>query len=150
MSEIYPIIPASAKPLWFIGILGLLFLSLVVVFAVIGYAARNSRVEVGRSDIRLVGDFWGRSIPLSSLKLDIARPVDLSRTEELRPRWRTFGTAIPGYASGWFRLRNGEKALAYLTDRGQVAYIPTTDGYSLLLSVEQPDQFIGNLRERAP
>ncbi len=149
MSEIYPIIPASAKPLWFIGVIGLLFLTLTVVFAVIGHAARHSRVEVGQTDIRIVGDFWGRSIPFSSLRLDIARPIDLTRTEELRPRWRTFGTAIPGYASGWFRLRNGEKALAYLTDRSSVAYVPTVDGYSLLLSVNQPDRFIQALREKA-
>ena len=149
MSEIYPIIPASAKSLWFIGTIGTLFVVLVVVFAVIGYAARHSRVEVSQTDIRLVGDFWGRSIPLSSLRLDTARPVDLGQTEELRPRWRTFGTAIPGYASGWFRLRNGEKALAYLTDRSRVAYLPTVDGYSLLLSVDQPDRFIQALRERA-
>ena len=149
MPDVYPIIPASAKSLWFVGAIGLLLLSLTIVFAVIGYSARNSRVEIGRSGVRVVGDFWGRSIPFSALHLDLARPVDLTMNDDLRPRWRTFGTAVPGYASGWFRLRNGEKALAYVTDRRQVAYVPTAEGYSLLLSVAEPESFIGTLRDRA-
>jgi hypothetical protein len=38
------------------------------------------------------------------------------------------GTAVPGYRSGWFRLRNGREALVYLTDRSQAVHVPTTPG----------------------
>jgi hypothetical protein len=58
---------------------------------------------------------------------------------------RTVGTALPGYRSGWFRLANGEKALVYVTDPSRVVYVPTTDGYSLLLSVAETDQFVDRL-----
>ena len=72
--------------------------------------------------------------------------VDLGREEQLRPKWRRIGTALPGYQAGWFRLRNGEKALLYLTDRTRAVYIPTTAGYSLLLSPADPDRFLSQLR----
>jgi hypothetical protein len=55
------------------------------------------------------------------------------------PKRRTFGTGLPGYQAGWFRLESGEKALLYLTDRSRAVYIPTTAGYSVLLSPENPD-----------
>ena len=60
--------------------------------------------------------------------------------------WRRMGTGLPGYQAGWFRLRNGEKALLYLTDRARAVYIPTTAGYSLLLSPADPDGFLSQLR----
>lgn len=89
-----------------------------------------------------MGDFWGRSIPLESLKSSEVRILDLNNRSEYLPKRRTLGTGLPGYASGWFRLRNGEKALVYLTSGKQVVYIPTSSNYSLLLSVEQPERLI--------
>ncbi|HYG81514.1 MAG TPA: PH domain-containing protein, partial [Pyrinomonadaceae bacterium] len=61
----------------------------------------------------------------------------------------TMGGAFPGYASGWFRLANGEKALLYLTDRRKAVYIPTADGYSVLISPNNPDAFLAALRRGA-
>jgi hypothetical protein len=55
------------------------------------------------------------------------------------------GTGLPGYQSGWFRLANGESALVYLTDRSKAVHIPTTLGYSLLLSPDDPDGFLAAL-----
>ena len=62
---------------------------------------------------------------------------------------RRMGTGLPGYQAGWFRLRGGEKALLYLTDRSKAVYIPTTNDYSLLLSPADPDGFLETLREQA-
>jgi hypothetical protein len=56
------------------------------------------------------------------------------------------GTGLPGYRSGWFRLRNGEKALLYLTDTSRAVYVPTTAGYGVLLSPQNPDEFVAALR----
>ena len=56
------------------------------------------------------------------------------------------GTGLPGYQSGWFRLRNGERALLYLTDRTRAVYVPTTAGFSVLLSPAEPDRFIAALQ----
>ena len=69
------------------------------------------------------------------------------KAKEYAPTRRTLGTGLPGYASGWFRLHNGEKALVYLSRRDQVVYVPTSEGYSLLLSVEHPQRFITILEQ---
>jgi hypothetical protein len=55
------------------------------------------------------------------------------------------GTGLPGYRAGWFRLRNGEKALLYLTDANRAVYIPTTAGYGVLFSPVDPEAFLAAL-----
>ncbi len=99
--------------------------------------------------MRLVGDLWGRTIPIEVLRLDEARIVDLRAEPQLTPRSRTMGTGLPGFAAGWFRLRSSEKALVYLTDRTRVVYLPTNDTYSILLSSDEPERLLDALRGEA-
>jgi hypothetical protein len=127
-----------------------LLAAVLIALAYTAYSSRNSRVEIESDRIKLVGDFWGREIPVSLLNVSGARILDLIGNTEYSPKRRTFGTGLPGYASGWFRLRSGEKALVYLTKRRDVVYVPTFDGYSLLLSVEEPERFIETLQRYSP
>jgi hypothetical protein len=125
------------------------FLLLLGVGGALAYttsASRTSRFEVSPAGLRLRGDFYGRLIPAAALRVDEARAVDLRVEPDLAPRVRTFGTGLPGYRSGWFRLRSGEKALIYITDPTRVAYVPTTDGYSVMVSVADPAAFVASLR----
>ena len=55
------------------------------------------------------------------------------------------GTSLSGYQSGWFRLRNGDRALLYLTDRQKAVYVSTTQGYGVLLSPSETEQFVAAL-----
>ena len=153
MPEVFQITPASVKPLWFLGGICLVLAAVLLVLAYTAYSARHSRIEIHDDHLRIVGDLWGRSIPLGALDVDGAQSLDLAMRTEYAPSRRTLGTGLPGYASGWFRLRNGEKALAYITDSKQIAYIPTSEGYALLLSVPDPARLIERLaahRERSP
>ena len=145
--DVFAISPASPRPLWFIAIICVLLALVLIALAYTAYSARHSRVEIDRDRIRMVGDFWGREIPFSQLDVSSARIVDLGRAKEYAPTRRTLGTGLPGYASGWFRLHNGEKALVYLSRRDQVVYVPTSECYSLLLSVEHPQRFITILEQ---
>lgn len=145
MPDVFPIVPAASRASWFLGAVGLVTATVTLLLAYLAWSAQHSRVEVDASQVRLVGDLWGRSIPLAALDAAGARIVDLSRTPELQPRGRTLGTGLPGYAAGWFRLANGQKALVYLTDWRRVVYIPTTEGYALLLSVATPDAFLARV-----
>jgi hypothetical protein len=36
--------------------------------------------------------------------------------------------------------------LLYVTDRSRVVHVPTTEGYSVLISPADPDQFLSALR----
>ena len=145
--EIFEISPASTKPLWFLGIICLLLLILIVAFTFLAYSSRNSRIELTYEYIKIVGDFWGRKIPINQLNASSAKIINLSLDTQYLPKRRTFGTGIPGYASGWFRLQNKEKALVYLTKRNEVVYVDTNDNYSLLLSLDNPEKFIEALQK---
>lgn len=148
--ETFPIVPGQFKSVWIWLPLGVL----AVVLILVGWAlfkaytgARGSQFEVSTDGLRIRGDLYGRMVPMAELKLDEAKAVDLTVDRNLQPKLRTMGTGLPGYQAGWFRLQNGEKALLYLTDKQRVAYMPTTQGYAVLVSVQEPDRLIGRLRE---
>lgn len=144
----FPIAPAESRYLWFFIPVTALLVGVIVLLAVSLAGSRHARFEVRADALRLSGDLYGRTIPTARLHLDLARRVDLAAEPELRPRWKTMGTGLPGYQAGWYRLRSGEKALLYLTDRAKAVYVPTADGYSLLLSPADPDGFLAALRGR--
>jgi len=149
MTDTFPIAPGQVRLLW----LAIPFVTLAVAgVAVLMYslsASRTARFEISPDGLRLRGDFYGRLIPARSLRLDQARVVDLRSESDLKPVFRTLGTSISGYRAGWFRLRDGERALLYVTDPARVVYIPTAEGYSVLLSVADPAAFIASLQRHA-
>jgi hypothetical protein len=53
---------------------------------------------------------------------------------------------MPGYSSGWFLLKDHSKGLLFLTDPSRTVYLPTTDGYSLLISPADPEGFLAALK----
>ena len=144
--SVFPIAPAASRYLWFMIPVIALLLGAMVLLVTSVRGARSSTFEISAEGLRLRGDMYGRLIPRAELRVDLARRVDLTREDGLRPKWRRMGTALPGYQSGWFRLRNGDKALLYLTDRTRAVYVPTTAGYGLLLSPADPDGFLSRLR----
>lgn len=146
-ADVFQIAPASSNSMW--GLLIIPAAILLLVTGVIGAAvsgARSSRFEVSPDGLRLRGDLYGRLIPARALQVDRARRVNLAEDSGLEPVRRSMGTGLPGYRSGWFRLRNGERALLYLTDRDRAVYVPTTEGYSVIVSPSDPDAFLASLR----
>lgn len=100
----------------------------------IRFALHRRALTLTDSELIVRAGFYGRAIPRSSLRLEAAVEFSLAGRNEFAPRWRTNGIGLPGFRAGWFRLRNGEKALLFLTDPFHVVYLPTTAGYALLLS----------------
>ncbi len=146
MTEVFKIIPAPAKTLWSVGILAVLMLALFLLTVYIAYSCRYVHFQLSETELRIQGDIYGRTIPITSLVVDQAVQVELNRKSPYKPRWRTNGIGLPGYNSGWFKLKNGEKGLLFVTDPRRVVYVPTTDGYSLLMSVETPERFLESLK----
>ena len=142
----FPIAPDESRYFWFLIPVIVILVGVMALLATSVRGAHASRFEIRADGLRLEGDLYGRLVPRPELRVDLARRVDLGREEQLRPKSRRIGTALPGYQAGWFRLRNGEKALLYLTDRTRAVYIPTTAGYSLLVSPADPDGFLSQLR----
>jgi hypothetical protein len=149
METVYSIVPASGRIYWLLVPIFLLLIGVMAIMGVTALGAQQSRVVLTDDTLRIRGDLYGRSIPIELLNVDSARVVDLRGEPSLQPVSRRMGTGMPGYSAGWFRLRNGARALVYLTARDRVAYVPVADGYVLLLSVRDPDAMIRDLRRRA-
>jgi len=146
--QVFPIPPGGGRIVWFVVAIISMLIALSGLLGWMAWSVNHSRVEVSSDSLRLVGDLWGRTIPLERLRIDEARVVDLGDETDLQPTRRTAGTGLGGFAAGWFRLRSGEKALVYLTDRARVVYVPTRDGYSVLLSSSEPDRLLAALQGR--
>jgi hypothetical protein len=147
MGQIFHIAPASVRPIWFILPLVLLVIVGGTASILMGASMRGARsttFELSDAGLRLHGDVYGRLVPSNEIRGSEAARVDISRGP-FRLAARTMGTAMPGYRAGWFRLANGEKALVYVTDPSRVVHVPTTQGYSLLLSIAEADQFVDRL-----
>ena len=105
---------------------------------------------------RLIGDRavkvnifpYGRSIPITSIDVAHAQVLSPDERSGLKGARRTNGIGLPGYAVGWFRLAGGGKALVAVT-RGRLLFLPTYEGYSLIVSVVRPDVAMRQLTRAA-
>jgi hypothetical protein len=143
---VFPMIPAALKATWFFAVIICLLMVPLVLLGWLAWSTQHARFTLSPEGLRLQGDLWGRHIPLHALKLDEAVVTDLRQDVAHQPKRRTMGSALPGYSAGWFELRNGSKGLLYVTDRSRVVRLPTSEGYTLLLSVPEPQRLIDALR----
>ena len=143
----FPIAPVSPGGMWGIVAVVLLLVALAILFAAIALSPRRATFVISSDGIRIKRALYGRTVPGESLDVEKARQVDLTHERSLQPVLRTNGIGLSGYSEGWFKLRNGEKALLFVTDRSRVVYVPTDLGYSLMLNVSEPAQFLSALGE---
>jgi hypothetical protein len=146
MSNVFPITPPSGNAFWIIAPIEILLLGLAAMFIYFGYSTTHVRFEVSPDGLRIHGALYGRFVPAGSLVSAEAREINLLSDSEHGIVLRTNGIGLPGYTAGWFRLSNREKALVFVTNRSRVVYLPTLDGYSLLLSPADPQAFIASLQ----
>ncbi|MCC6862179.1 MAG: hypothetical protein IT158_26635 [Bryobacterales bacterium] len=147
MRQVFEMIPPAGSPFTLVLAGTLLLLGgTFALFLYMAYSSRRVSFEVSPEELKIRGGLYGRTVQREELVMDRARPVDLQTEREYGLSWRTNGIGLPGYKAGWFKLRNGEKALVFVTDAHRVAYIPTRRNYSLLLSVASPPQFLDALK----
>jgi len=119
---------------------------LVVMAAVMAWICLGSRtIAVDRDRVTVEGRMYSTVIPRASIDAGGVRVVDLDKTPDLRPTYRSNGLALPGLREGWFRLANGKRAFVMLTDTSHVVVIPTSDAW-LLLSARNSDELAARLR----
>ncbi|HEV2304657.1 MAG TPA: PH domain-containing protein [Candidatus Acidoferrales bacterium] len=172
MSQTFRIVPARAATIWTLGVivafllilaaallflsaghrpswmfLGLPIIAAAVLFGYIAHSTRHVSFDLSPSGLRIRGDMYGRFIPVASLLPSEAKAIDLRSDGGDELTLRTNGIGLAGYQSGWFRLVNGQKALVFLTERDRAIFLPTRDGYSLLLSPQEPDAFLAALKK---
>jgi hypothetical protein len=124
-----------------------LFLGLFVAFLKVYVQSNGQSVALSQNDLTLKVPLFGRVIPLSDIRASKVRIADLSVEKELRGKRRTAGITLPGYRVGWYKLHTGEKALLAVVNSDQAVYIPTTKGYSVLVSLKDPETFLTSIRK---
>ena len=129
--------------------IGLLTLCLIIHW-IIARALRRHHVTLDGDGLGLATTFYTRKLDWNALQPQQARVIDLDEQTEFRPMLKTNGTGLPGFHSGWFRLRNRRKALLAMAGGPRVLYLPTTLGYDLMLQPRQPQALLLRLRVLAP
>ncbi|MEI7608270.1 MAG: PH domain-containing protein [Rhodospirillaceae bacterium] len=114
------------------------------------YTLRTPTFEASSDGLRIRGSLFGRMIPAAALRLEGARIIDLHASPDMALKWRTFGVGLPGYQAGWFSLNDGEKALVFLAGGNHALYIPTTEGYALLIAPNDPQGCLRSLTGAGP
>jgi hypothetical protein len=108
----------------------------LVLFRIVGRA----RATIDGGDLVLQTGVGVKRIALTRLRRHGLQIVNLTLHPEFKPRLRTWGASMPGLSAGWFRLRNGDKAVCLLTDQRRVTYLRTdSDSLTLLLSLKNPE-----------
>ena len=102
--------------------------------------------EVSAQGVRITGDLYGRFLPTGTLQVGLARVVDLDQEPGYRPWIKTNGIGLPWYRSGWHRLKDREQALVFLTRANVAVYVPTTQGFALLITPDRPAELLAALQ----
>ena len=146
MEMVSEIAEPSSMAAWVMATIPSLLLILGLFLGWLALSFGHLSVVLTDEDLRLNAPLYGTTIPNAEIAVNQARIVDLNNEPPLNPRFRTNGIGLPGYRVGWFRLRNGDRALAAITRPKQVLYVPTTRDYSLLLSVAEPEELLQALQ----
>lgn len=131
------------------GVIGVGFITVIgmgiLAFASHALSAKRT-VTIDPRGLSIEHSMYATTIAKADLKVADAKVLDLSKDTGYVPTLRTNGTGLPGLREGWFKLENGEKALVVVTDMNHVAYIPTTQGHAVLVSVADPAALIAALK----
>ena len=119
--------------------IAIVLVCVVAVLILLLMSRANVRVDQGALIVNTsVGT---KRIPLANLRAHGLHLVNFGTHPELRPVVKLWGTGLPGFAGGWFKLRNGDKAVCLLLDRHGIAYLRSDeDKLTLLLSLAEPEK----------
>jgi hypothetical protein len=151
MDKVFAVTPASSSGITWLWVIGafvvFILIGVITLLALTGYQFRHASVTLTGQGLRVGPGLYSRTIPKEDISIEGVRVIDLNAEKNYQPKWRTNGASLPGYNAGWFKLQNGEKALLFLTDRSSVVYVPTTDNYSLMVSVQDATEMVEAIRQ---
>lgn len=121
----------------------------LLLWAALAFCLRRQSLRVDAQGIDVRSTFFRTQVAIARLQLDQARVVDLAEHTALRPLLKVRGYSLPGFRSGWYRLRDRRKAFVATADSRLVLWLPSTAGHGLLLDVHDPNGLLRHLRELA-
>ncbi|MEL7642395.1 MAG: PH domain-containing protein [Solidesulfovibrio sp.] len=148
-AQVFPMAQSAVKTGWLSALFGGLLVLWVALFFFLNAMIRgaaNAEIALRGGTLMVRGSVYGRDIPLADVDAGAARPVDLGQAGPKSLKWRTNGIGLPGLAAGWYRLTDGEKALVFVTDKSRAVYVPTRQGFAVVVSPGDPGRFLEALR----
>jgi len=123
---------------------------LLLATAVVAIVIRRRSVRLEGGELKIAAGMHNRRVAVAEIDLAGARVVDLAEHKALRPLFKSFGTSLPGYHAGHFRLRDRGRAFVLVTDSRRVLVLPERSGRKLLLSLRHPQALLDALAATPP
>jgi hypothetical protein len=130
-----------------IVIIFIFIVMLVITWLMVGtiFSSKNTSISIKDGEVVINSFLYGRKIPIENILVNEIQAINLNQNEEYNISVRTNGTSMPNFKSGWMRLKNGKKALVFLTNVENALLMPTKD-FVLLFSMERTNEFINKLK----
>jgi hypothetical protein len=123
--------------LYVLSICGLIFFALF-------FQMHFSRITLSEDVLIVGGGLYKARVALCQLDVTGASLLDGDEPSGLG--WRLNGIGIPGYCQGWFSGPRKKKIFAIVTRRLQRVYVPTSAGFDLMLTPDDPHSFLEALK----
>lgn len=117
-------------------------LFLFVAFAWFIIGGRDMSVSITQDELILDVPLYGRHVPLRSLDITGTTINGAGLQAACHPASRTNGLGMVGYQLGWFKLQGGNDGLLAVTASPDTICVPTTTGFSMVLSVSDAAGFL--------
>jgi len=132
----------------FLPIIIFIVIIMVLIGLIIGFifSMKHTSISIKNNDVIIKSFLYGRTIPISDILIDEIRTINLNQNNDYNVSIRTNGIGLPNLLLGWMKLKNGKKALIYLTDKENVLLLPTKD-FTVLFSMQGTDEFIKKINE---
>ena len=139
----YKALPQTSKV-----VIAAVLMPMLIAFSWMFYKVNDAKLIVTPNLVTVDVPFYRFSLPIEEIDLAGVRQLNWSAgaDTEFKPDLRVNGVGMPGFQLGWFRLVGQTKAFVAVTDTDNVLVIPTTKGYPILLSLEQPDTLLSHLQ----
>ena len=124
-------------------------IAVALIVALLVWSVRRRHVVLDGDLLTVAAGFNAVRVRTADLDIAAARIINLTDNATLKLGLKTFGTSMPGYHAGHFRLRNRSRAFVLLTDRTKVLALPERNGRTLLLSLERPQSLLDALKTMA-
>ncbi|MBL1146566.1 MAG: hypothetical protein HND56_05020 [Pseudomonadota bacterium] len=120
------------------------------------YSQEHASVTVTYGEsLRVQAGAGAPDLRWSEIDQGAIRRIDWQTDAALAPVKRDFGTGFPGFAAGWFTLRNDEKAFVIMVrdaPEGSDVLIPVQktegDSYQMILSLQDPQGFLDYMQQK--
>ncbi|MCL2185685.1 MAG: PH domain-containing protein [Treponema sp.] len=132
----------------FIPIVLLVIIIIFIVVLIIGiiHAVKYTSIAIKDNEVIIKSFLYGRKIPIKDIQINETRTINLNQESDYNISFRTNGISLTNFHSGWMKLRNGQKALVFLTNKENVLFMPVKD-FIVLFSMEKVEEFIRKLKE---